>query len=104
MVIPTIYLRMKVRIIRDFVPGIPEHDRVAAIGVATFRRTRFFRKGDVAMWDDFTMRPPIVIEVRCPIQTLQGSGPWEEGIFPIHHSFVQFGIPPEPEPKPKSRQ
>ncbi|KAK1573813.1 uncharacterized protein LY79DRAFT_593700 [Colletotrichum navitas] len=64
-VIPAIHIRIKVRIIRDFVPGVPEYDRITAVGADTPPRTSIFRKGDVAKWDDFTMRPPVVIRLRC---------------------------------------
>ncbi|KAK1982540.1 hypothetical protein LZ30DRAFT_749272 [Colletotrichum cereale] len=44
-VIPAIHIRMRVRIIRDFVPGVPEHDGIAVIGAATIRRTRSSQRG-----------------------------------------------------------
>ncbi|EFQ26665.1 hypothetical protein CGRA01v4_09122 [Colletotrichum graminicola] len=71
-VIPAVHIRMKVRIIRDFVPGVPEYDRITAIGADTPLRTTIFRKGDVAIWDDFTMRPSVVIKLRCDMANEHG--------------------------------
>ncbi|KAK2064774.1 hypothetical protein LY76DRAFT_25090 [Colletotrichum caudatum] len=90
-VIPAVHIRMQVRVIRDFVPGITEYDYIAA---DKLRKTRIFRKGEVAMWDDFTMRPSFIVYLRCNIQTLQGFEPFE-AVFPIPRTFVQFGISPE---------
>ncbi|GKT42404.1 uncharacterized protein ColSpa_02585 [Colletotrichum spaethianum] len=101
-IIPASYLRIEVRVIRDFVPGVPEYDEVAVSGASANRGVSIFKKGDIAILDEFTMYPPPVIQVRCRRRTLEGFEIFQ-GIYPIHRSFVQFGTPPDPQPKFNSK-
>ncbi|WQF83158.1 hypothetical protein CDEST_08172 [Colletotrichum destructivum] len=94
--IPAAYIRIDIRVLRDFVPGVPEYDEIAARGAVINRGVSIFRKGDIATLDDFTMYPPCFIEVRCPRRTLEGVEAFP-GLYPIHRSFVQLGLPPDPE-------
>ncbi|OHX00679.1 hypothetical protein CSPAE12_00710 [Colletotrichum incanum] len=96
-IIPAFYIHIEVRVIRNFVPGVSRYDEVVTIDVSANGGLGIFRKWDVAILEEFTMYPPLVIQARFRRRTLKRK--LFRGIEHIHCSLTQFDITPDPQQK-----